>query len=149
MKKLLLLLLIIPLLFTSCTNDKNQKVYLSDKYYNEGVYIDVVSSDLDKLKDDTYLLNIYNQFCNFKIPCEKIFLETMTKYKIDVLSMGIDEYKKTSYFNEVRYAPSIIVISKGKVLAYLDANKDEDLNKYQDSDEFESWLSEHIYLEKK
>ena len=63
--------------------------------------------------------------------------------------MGIDEYKKTSYFNEVRYAPSIIVISKGKVLAYLDANKDEDLNKYQDSDEFESWLSEHIYLEKK
>ena len=73
----------------------------------------------------------------------------MNEHKVDVLSMSIDEYKTTSYFNTVRYAPTIIVISKGKVLAYLDANKDEDLDKYQSPDDFEKWLTEHVYLDKK
>ena len=148
MKKILLILLLVPLLLVGCTN-KDEKVYLSDKYYNQGAYIDIVAKDMDKLKNDTYLLFVYNQFCNFKIPCDEIFQKVMTEHKVDVLSMSIDEYKTTSYFNTVRYAPTIIVISKGKVLAYLDANKDEDLDKYQSPDDFEKWLTEHVYLDKK
>ncbi len=148
MKKILLILLFVPLLLVGCTN-KDEKVYLSDKYYNQGAYIDIVAKDMDKLKNDTYLLFVYNQFCNFKIPCDEIFQKVMTEHKVDVLSMSIDEYKTTSYFNTVRYAPTIIVISKGKVLAYLDANKDEDLDKYQSPDDFEKWLTEHVYLDKK
>jgi len=149
MKKILLILLLfVPLLLVGCTN-KDEKVYLSDKYYNKGAYIDIVAKDMDKLKNDTYLLFVYNQFCNFKIPCDEIFQKVMNEHKVDVLSMSIDEYKTTSYFNTVRYAPTIIVISKGKVLAYLDANKDEDLDKYQSPDDFEKWLTEHVYLDKK
>ena len=148
MKKILLILLLVPLLLVGCTN-KDEKVYLSDKYYNQGTYIDIVDKDMDKLKNDTYLLFVYNQFCNFKIPCDEIFQKVMNEHKVDVLSMSIDEYKTTSYFNTVRYAPTIIVISKGKVLAYLDANKDEDLDKYQSPDDFEKWLTEHVYLDKK
>ena len=148
MKKILLILLLVPLLLVGCTN-KDEKVYLSDKYYNQGAYIDIVAKDMDKLKNDTYLLFVYNQFCNFKIPCDEIFQKVMNEHKVDVLSMSIDEYKTTSYFNTVRYAPTIIVISKGKVLAYLDANKDEDLDKYQSPDDFEKWLTEHVYLDKK
>lgn len=148
MKKLLLIILIIPILFTACTSS-DSKIYLSDKYYNKGVFIDITNNDINKIKNDNYLLYIYNPFCNFKIPCEKIFKDTMDKYKIDILSMGIEEYKKTSFFDKVRYAPSIIVIKSGKIIAYLDADKDEDYDKYQNSDEFEKWLSEYIYLEKK
>ena len=148
MKKLLLILLIIPILFTACTSS-DSKIYLSDKYYNEGVFIDISNSDINKLNNDNYLLYIYNPYCNFKIPCEKVFKETMDKYKIDIISMGIEEYKKTSFFDKVRYAPSVIVIKSGKIVAYLDADKDEDYDKYQNSDEFEKWLSEYIYLEKK
>ena len=63
--------------------------------------------------------------------------------------MSIDEYKKTGFFNEVRYAPSILVINKGKVVAYLDAESDDDYDKYQKPEEFEKWLTSHIYTEKK
>ena len=56
MKKILLILLLfVPLLLVGCTN-KDEKVYLSDKYYNKGAYIDIVAKDMDKLKNDTYLL---------------------------------------------------------------------------------------------
>ena len=147
MKKILLIIPIL-LILIGCTST-NDKIYLSDNYYKDGVYIEINSKDLDKLKDDNYLLYTYNHFCNFTIPCDKIFKEIMDKYKIDVLSMSIDEYKKTSFFNEVRYAPSILIISKGKIIAYLDAESDADYEKYQKAEEFEKWLTSHIYTEKK
>jgi len=147
-KYLLIIVLIIPFILCGCT-DKNEKIYLSDKYYRDGVYLDVHSSDIDNLKNDNYLLFIYNPYCNFKIPCDKVFEETMDKYKIDILSMAIEEYKKTELFNTVRYAPSILVIKKGKIIAYLDANNDDHLDLYQDSNKFEEWLSKYVYLEKK
>ena len=55
-------------------------------------------------------------------------------------------YKKTNYYKKVKYAPTIIIINKGKVVAYLDANSNSDLNKYQDIKEFEQWISNYIYL---
>ena len=77
-----------------------------------------------------------------------IYKIIFVKYKIDFLSIQFDEYKKTSFYKKVEYAPSVLLIKNGKIVAYLDANKDSDLNKYQNPDEFEKWISEYIYLEK-
>ena len=33
-------------------------------------------------------------------------------------------------------------------MAYLDAEKDDDLDKYQDLDEFTKWIEKYIYSEK-
>ena len=38
------------------------------------------------------------------------------------------------------------IIKNGKLINYLDTEKDEDLNRYQDSLEFEKWLNKYIYL---
>ena len=43
--------------------------------------------------------------------------------------------------------PSVI-IKNGKIVTYLDANKKEDLDRYQDTSSFESWLDKYIYLSK-
>ena len=139
MKKLLLVVII--LLLAGC--DK-KIVNLSDKYYNNGDYISVTNSELSDT--ETYLLYTYNNFCNLPIHCENIFKETMEKYKIDILSMPFDEFKNTTFHNKVKYAPSVLIISNGKLLAYLDANSDRDYEKYQNTEEFETWLQKYINL---
>ncbi len=73
----------------------------------------------------------------------------MQKYKIDFLSMGIDDFKKIDLYSEVKYAPSIIIVDKGKIVTYLDAESDEDSEKYHDPDKFEDWISNYVYLTKK
>ena len=73
---------------------------------------------------------------------------SIKKNNISILSMPFSEFKKTVFYDTVKYAPSIIIVDKGKVIKYLDANKDEDLEKYQDVDKFEKWLNENIYLKK-
>ena len=73
----------------------------------------------------------------------------MTKYSIDFIKIPFDKFKETYLYDEVKYAPSIIVVSDRKVITYLDANKDEDLDKYQDEKAFEKWLNNYIYFTKK
>ncbi len=139
MKKLIILLL--PLLIlTGCK--KQEKVRLTEKYYNEGKFITINS--LENLEQETYILYTYNNYCSFEIPCDKIFKEYMEKHKIDFLSMPFKEFKNTKLYGKVKYAPSVIIVKEGKVIAYLNANKDQDLNKYQDVHEFENWINKYI-----
>lgn len=153
-KKVLVLLILFLLVITSCSkkinqNDNIKRYYLEEKYYNKGKFVSVSSNELENIKQESFLLYIYNNFCNMAIPCENIFEEFMDKYDIDIVSIPFTDFKETSLYNSVRYAPSIIVIEKGKVLDYLDANSDDDLLKYQDVSELEKWLNNYVYFTKK
>ena len=140
MKKIITI--IICIILTGCLS--KEKIKLSDKYYNEGKYIDIKSNQINKLKNDNYVIFTYNSYCNLEVPCEKIFQKVMNKYKIDFLSIKIDEFKKTYLYKIVKYAPSVIIVKKQKIIAYLDAEKDEDMDKYQDEKEFEKWIKKYI-----
>lgn len=142
MKKIVLLIAIF--LLVGCTNSK--KIYLTDKYYNKGDYISVTKDEIKT--DEAFILYTYNNFCALPVHCENIFKEVMEQYKIDVLSIPFDEFKNTDYHEEVKYAPSVIIIKNDKIISYLDANSDKDLEKYQDTTKFMEWLKEYIYLEK-
>ena len=156
MKKVVVLVLcLITLLTTACTSNRTnqdddiERIYLTEKYYNKGEFKELISKDLSKLKKGTYILFTYNNYCTLSIPCDKIFEEFMKKYKIDFLSIPFEEFKNTKFYETVKYAPSAIIVNSGEIVAYLDANSDEDLAKYQDSKEFEKWLNNYIYFTKK
>ena len=143
-KKILSLIFLLTIL-CACTKVQD-RIYLSDEYYNLGEFIDIKSDKLEELNDGNYVIYVYNNYCNLKIPCDTIFKKFMENNKIDFLSMQIEEYKKTKLYETVKYAPSVIVVEKEKVIAYLDANSDTDLKKYQDVNEFTNWISKYIYL---
>ena len=147
--KFLIIVFLILFILTGCKmnqDDGKTRIYLSDKYYNNGNFIDVNKDDLSD--NETYVLYIYNNYCNFQIPCDEIFKKFMEKYNIDFLSMPFKDFKNTSFYDYVKYAPSVIIISDGKIISYLDANSDDDLSKYQDEKEFELWLDKYIYFRK-
>ncbi len=147
MLKKVFLILLSCLLLVGCSKKEEfdaNKVTLDNTFYNKGEFIDIKSDYLKNQNLKNYVLFIYNSYCTLKIPCEDIFKEYMKKEKIDFLSMNIDEYKKTDFYEEVKYAPSVIIIEDNKIIAYLDAEKDEDLDKYQDVSAFESWINKYI-----
>jgi len=65
-----------------------------------------------------------------------------------VYNIGLKIYKKSRLYQEVKYAPSVIIIYKGKILAYTDANSDEDLKLSKSREEFKKWITSYIYLNK-
>ena len=145
-KILLILLIITSILLLGCSKDG--KIYLDEKYYGSSEYIDVTEEEVEK-NNGNYILFAYNSFCSFGVPCEEIFQDFMNQYNISILEIPFPDFKNTYLYKEVKYAPSIIIVSDKEVIAYLDANKDEDIDRYQDVEKFKEWLSEYIYLEKK
>lgn len=132
-------------------NQTIQKVYLTNKYYDNKTqeFLQVDEKSIKKIKEETFLLYTYNSYCKFPIPCDSIFEQFMKENNITIVSIPYDKYKKTEYVKSVKYAPSVLIVHKKKVIAYLDANKDEDVDKYQDIKEFTDWVKEYIYLENK
>jgi len=148
MLKRIILLLILTLAITGCEFNKEIKKFsLNDNYYNN--YTGFITAKSDTLpKKESYILYTYNNYCNLAISCDLIFTSFMEKYNISFVSIPFEEFKKTNYYKTVKYAPSIIVIKKGKIVTYLDADNDEDLDKYQDVTAFETLLEKYIYFEK-
>lgn len=147
MKKIVLLIAIFLLM--GCAGNKQEKFYLDEKYYNKGEYISVDSSGLETIKNNSMIIYTYNNFCNLPIHCENIFQEFMSKYHIDFISIPFAEFRKTSFYHDVSFAPSILIINNGKIVDYLKADSDSDYDKYQNTSEFEKWLSNYIYFSKK
>lgn len=142
MKKITII--IICLFLSACTN--SSKFSIEKEYYKESKYIDVNSEDIKKLKENkkSFIVFTYNNYCMLEIPCDEIFKKVMNKYNISFLYLPYEEMKNTFIYDEVKLAPSVILIKEGEIVAYLDAESDEDLLKYQDTEEFEKWLTSYI-----
>ena len=127
---------------------KDDRFYLSDDYYNNSSFIEINSEQIDALTNKKYLLFTYNNYCSFEIPCDKIFEKFSSDYNIEILSISFEQFKNTQFYKIVKYAPSVMIISNNKVVAYLDAENNNDVDKYQSVDAFKEWLEKYIYLEK-
>ncbi len=146
MKKILTILSLL-LVLCGCQKKENiEKFYLNDSYYGTSGLKEIKSTDLKE--DDSFLLFTYNYYCSLAIPCDEIFESFSKNENVEILSISIDEFKKTSYYETVKYAPSVLIIKDGKIVTYLDAEKNSDIEKYQDVDKFTAWVGKYIYFNK-
>ena len=149
MKKILIIIFVIIVgVIGFIYLNKDNRFYLEDKYYNNNEFINIDANSYNDYKNDSYILFTFNNYCNLPIPCEEIFKSFIEKNNIAILYIPFEEFKNIDLYNHVKYAPSIIVVNKGKMVAYLDAEKDDDLIKYQDENAFEEWISKYIYIKK-
>ncbi len=131
-------------------HNNKQKFYLEDVYYNKGELKDTTSKEIDKLVKNkkSFVLFTYNDFCTFSVPCDSVFEEASNKLNITILQIPYRDFKETVLNKKVKYGPSVIIVKEGKVVKYLDAEKDSDKILYQDVKKFISWTKEYIYTEK-
>lgn len=148
MKKLLTILLSV-LLLSACSNNVFS---LEDKYYFNEDLIEIESLDeVEELVNnkESFALFVYMPGCTscaaFK-PVLNTFLKQneMTFYQISTSVIGSD--KDNSIMESIEYAPSVLLYNHGKVIAYLDAMKDEDLKYYKTSQAFTKWFTDYCEI---
>lgn len=147
MKKILLLIL--PIIFiTGC--GKQEIITLEDKYYNNNTFITSTATEIDSYLEnkESFILYTYNNYCTLKIPCESVFESFMANNNISILSIPFSELKNSKLSKKIKYAPTVIIVDKGKVITSLNAESDNDLPKYQDVDEFTNWIKEYIVIDR-
>lgn len=63
---------------------------------------------------------------------------------IKVYRMMFSEVKKTSLHDNVKFYPSVAMVSRGKVVGALRADSDEDAAAYNDYDAFRKWVRKYL-----
>ena len=149
-KNIFIIIGIIILITTiiSLNINSKSKFNLSEQYYQYGTIKDITKEELlTKINNkENFILFTNNNFCTFKISCEEIFKESARELNIMILKIPFDEFKTTKLHDTIKFAPSVIIIKEGKIIEYLDPEKNEDLPKYQDKKEFISWIKEYINI---
>ncbi len=154
-KKLIIIMIILVVLIGIGSSimyiyrDK-EKFYLEDTYYNKGGLKDTTIKEVNNLikNKKSFILFTYNDFCSFSVPCDSVFEESSNKMNIEILQIPYRDFKKTVLNKKLEYGPSVLIINKGKIVKYLDAEKDNDKELYQDTKKFNSWLQKYIYTQK-
>ena len=146
MKKKLLLLVAIVILLVGC---KQEKFYLEDVHYGNGVITDIDKKELKLLEKEkqNFAVFVYLPGCSSCAEFRTVLTEFVEEKNIEVYSISITDVDGTGV-DKVEYAPSLVLYNEGKVVDLLDSASDEDLPYFKEVSSLKEWLEEYIYLEK-
>ncbi len=127
---------------------KNVMFYLEDKYYGTSVFIEIEAKELTALIEnkESFAVFIHQPFCSTSYEFNKVLVEFAEENKISFYKISFDEMKKTELYDKVKYYPSFAIYKDGKLIDFLDAESDEDLNRYKETEAFESWFNEYVEM---
>jgi thiol-disulfide isomerase/thioredoxin len=143
---LVLIVVIIERNFIQKTSDF--MFYLEEKYYGDSVFNEIESNDLSNLINDkeSFAIFIHQPFCSTSYEFNKILTKFAEENKISFYKMSFNEMKKTVMYKNIKYYPSFAIYNNGKLIDFLEADSDEDLNRYKHMEEFKNWFSSYVQM---
>ena len=147
MKKVLLIIAL-SILLVGCS--KQEKFYLEDNLYNQGVITEVDSSKIEQLEQEekNFAVFVYLPGCTSCAAFREVLDDFIVENKMEIYAISILDAKETSINDTIEYAPSLILYNKGKVVSYLDSTSDKDKQALTTVDGLKTWLEKYIYLTK-
>lgn len=114
--------------------------------------IDVASlEEFNSLIDEkkTFLLYVYLPGCVSCASFKPVVKEFIDSNNINMYQMNYQIIKDTGNIinKSISYTPSIFIFQEGKLLAYLDPQKEEDKNTYKNVENLSTWINEYIDVE--
>lgn len=145
MKKLVVVFLVLL-----CVGCSNKTFDLDDKYYKEASIKEISYEELDKLSKDkeSFGVFIYQPLCETSAGFEAILNNFTKQYQMSFYKVAYSNIKDTKLSEKIKYYPSFIIYKDGKIVDYLEADKDEDISRYKNIEEFKSWISSYVNLPK-
>lgn len=125
----------------------DSKVVLDAEYYGEGAeFMELTASEYEELVEakKSFVVFIDQGGCTTADRLRGYVLDWVGKNGVKVYRMMFSEVKESSLHSEVKYYPSVAVISKGKVKGYLRADEDEDAEAYNYYEAFKEWIGKYL-----
>lgn len=128
---------------------KEQPFYLENQYYETNTMEEIDLEEYKHLVDrkESFALFVYQPMCVTSSDFEQVLNHFQKEYQISFKKIAFSKIKEETKF--LKYYPSFILYKEGKMIDFLEADKEEDLNVYQSKEEFESWLTKYVKLKEK
>ena len=125
----------------------NTKVTLDAEYYGDGTeYMELSAEEYNNLIENkkSFVVLVDQGGCTTADRLREYGLEYAKEKGILVYRIMFDEMKETSMHDTVKYYPSLVIISKGKIVGYLRADADEDAPAYNEYADFKAWADNYL-----
>jgi len=144
----IIFVLIIVMIIVSPTNKSKKPFYLESKYYGANNMTEIKIKTLNKLIDnkESFAVFIYQPMCVTSSNFESVLSDFLGDKKISIYKVAFSNIKDTKIGKSVKYYPSFIIYNKGKMVDFLEADKDEDVDYYTSKKGFESWFTNYVKL---
>lgn len=123
------------------------KVKLDAEYYADGAeFMELSAGEYEGLVEakKSFIVFVDQGGCTTADRLREYVTRYMTETGILTYRMMFEEVKESSLHEQVKYYPSVVVISKGRVMGYLRADSDEDAEVYNNYDAFKAWMGKFL-----
>ena len=121
------------------------KVSLDVEYYCgetcDGEYAELTSEEYENMvkAEKSFIVFVDQGGCTTADRMREYVVKYALEKGIKVYRMMFSNMKETSLHTNVKYYPSVVVISKGRIMNWLKADSDDDAEKYNNYDSFKEW----------
>ena len=125
----------------------NHKVKLDAEYYADGAeFMELTAGEYEGLIEarKSFVVMVDQSGCTTADRLREYVTQYMAETGILVYKMMFEEVKESSLHEQIKYYPSVAVVSRGKVVAYLRADVDEDAEAYNNYDAFKEWMGKYL-----
>ncbi|MBQ6487238.1 hypothetical protein IJI89_02310 [Candidatus Saccharibacteria bacterium] len=125
---------------------------LDAEYYCEGTcegdFTELGKDEYEDLikKKKSFVIFVDQNGCDGADRLRKFSNDYFPESGVKVYRMMFEDLKETTLHEKVKYYPSIVVIRKGNVRAFLRADSDEDAGAFNQYGSFIDWVNQHISL---
>lgn len=127
-------------------NQPDPKTKIDNIYYGSSDLIVLDTPEFRKLVDQkqSFLLITYQPGCTASIlSFARQFSE---EHNIAFNYLVWSELRETEVHEDVKFTPSVMVFREGKVVKFLRADSNEDVNMYNNYADFKNWLENSLDL---
>lgn len=114
----------------------------------EGGFIEIGKENYEDLIKEkrSFVLFVDQNGCDGADRLRKFSNDYFPESGVKVHKMMFSDLKETTLHEKVKYYPSLVVIRKGDVRAFLRADSDEDADAFNQYGSFIDWVNQHVLL---
>lgn len=148
-KKLLLIisaLLLLSLIIFITFKVLNRNFYLDDKYYGNNEIYEIGIEEFNNLisNKESFGIFVYQPACTTSAEFEQVLYDFFKQNNMSIYKIKFsDIYEHTDF---LKFYPSFIIYRNGKMVDFLEADKDKDLKYYQSVNGFSEWFTKYVIL---
>lgn len=145
---LVLTILVISIISMLFINKNVKTFYLDDDYYGSSEIIEIGKDELYDLinKKESFAVFVYQPMCVTSADFESVLYSFLENKKISIYKISFSSIKNTEIGDIIKYYPSFIIYNEGKMVDFLEADKDEDVEFYTSEKGFEKWFTKYVNL---
>lgn len=120
------------------------KVKLDAEYYGTSGSTSIKKEQYEQMIKDkkSFIVASSASLCNSNI---LDYIDTFSdEEKVSFVSINWAELKGTNATEMIKFPPTIFIVEKGDIRAYLDSDAEKDVEKYNDYEVFKAWMGENV-----